>query len=495
MSGKLAPDELIPLTGVSPRAALAAARAVLAGRPGQREASIAHQAAAIVLRDFGDVAAAIREFRLAARLARAAHDPEREADVLTSLGTALVIAGRTEAGLAVLDQARAAAGPGPRALGRILVRRGGSLHIAGRYAQARADLDQAIALTGQAGEVIWQARALTAAALADLAVGAVEAARAGLAAAERLFAGSGQQLEIAYTRHNLGLVAFADGDLPGALRHLDDAAGRYAGLGVFVPDAALDRGSVLLAAGLPADALAGVEAALDGGPAASKKAELMLIAARIALAAGRNDQSAERARLARTTFTRQHRPWWRDHATLVLLEARFLAGRPPARLLAEAQSTAARLSELRSDEAPGAWLLAGRIALALDRDAEAGQVLARAAGAARGRVPAFARAAGQLAEALRAEAAGDRRRLLAACGRGFGLLEEHLGTLGAAELRAHATAHGVELAGLAQRAALRSGGRACCLPGASAGVRCRCGRRDRRPPIPELRPSSLRSAT
>jgi hypothetical protein len=72
-------------------------------------------------------------------------------------------------------------------------------------------------------------------------------------------------------------------------------------------------------------------------------------------------------------------------------------------------------------------------------------------------VPAFARAAGWLAEALRAEAAGDRRRLLAACGRGFGLLEEHLATLGAAELRAHATAHGAELAELAQRAALRSG--------------------------------------
>jgi hypothetical protein len=72
-------------------------------------------------------------------------------------------------------------------------------------------------------------------------------------------------------------------------------------------------------------------------------------------------------------------------------------------------------------------------------------------------VPAFARAAGSLAMALQAEQAGDRRRLLAACGRGFGLLEEHLSTLGAAELRAHATAHGAELAGLAQRAALRSG--------------------------------------
>ncbi len=60
------------MTGVSPRAALAAARALLAARPGPRDASIARQAAAIVLRDFGDVDAAIREFRLAARLARAA---------------------------------------------------------------------------------------------------------------------------------------------------------------------------------------------------------------------------------------------------------------------------------------------------------------------------------------------------------------------------------------------------------------------------------------
>lgn len=89
--------------------------------------------------------------------------------------------------------------------------------------------------------------------------------------------------------------------------------------------------------------------------------------------------------------------------------------------------------------------------------AEASRLLGCAARAARRRVPAFARAAGSLAMALQAEQAGDRRRLLAACGRGFGLLEEHLGTLGAAELRSHATAHGAELAGLAQRAALRSG--------------------------------------
>jgi len=457
------PDELIPLTGVSPRAALAAARAVLAGHPGPRDASIAHQAAAIVLRDFGDVRAAIRELQQAARLARLAADPDREADVLTSLGTALVMAGRTGAGLTALDNALAkvstarVGGAEGSELGRILVRRGGSLWIAGRYAEARADLRKAIALTGQAGDTLWEARARTAAALADLAVGAVDRADAGFQAAERLFAGTGQQLEIAYARHNRALVAFASGDLPGALRHLDDAAGRYARLGVFVPDAALDRCAVLLAAGLPADALAGVEAALSQRVTATKKAELMLAAARIALAAGHYHQSAERAAVARSMFTTQRRDWWRAHATFVLLQARLLAGRPPARLLPEARRTAARLGQLRSDETPDAWLLAGRIALALGQHAEAGRLFACAARAARRRVPAFARAAGWLAEALRAEAAGDRRRLLAACGRGFGLLEEHLGTLGAAELRAHATAHGAELAELAQRAALRSG--------------------------------------
>src|SRR5256885_12658046 len=100
-------DELIALTGVSPREALAAARSLLAAGPGPRDASIAHQAAAIVLRDFGDVRAAIREFRLAVRLARAAGEPGREADVLTSLGTALVMAGRTGAGVAALDGALA----------------------------------------------------------------------------------------------------------------------------------------------------------------------------------------------------------------------------------------------------------------------------------------------------------------------------------------------------------------------------------------------------
>ena len=68
----------------------------------------------------------------------------------------------------------------------------------------------------------------------------------------------------------------------------------------------------------------------------------------------------------------------------------------------------------------------------------------------------MARASGWLSEALRAEAAGDPRRLLAACRRGLEVLDEHRFTLGASELRAQATAHGAELAALAQRHAARA---------------------------------------
>src|SRR6185437_15123283 len=98
-------DSLLPLALSRPREALARARAVLAGQPGPYEASVAHQAAGIVLREFGDVEAGVSEFREALRLARLTGSREREADVLAGLGVGLVYAGRTAAGLAAFDRA------------------------------------------------------------------------------------------------------------------------------------------------------------------------------------------------------------------------------------------------------------------------------------------------------------------------------------------------------------------------------------------------------
>jgi len=98
-------DELLALTLSRPREALAKARMILRAQPSTYQASVAHQAAGIVLREFGDVDAGIDELRKALRLARRTGSVRREAEVLASLAVALVYAGRTAAGLSTFDRA------------------------------------------------------------------------------------------------------------------------------------------------------------------------------------------------------------------------------------------------------------------------------------------------------------------------------------------------------------------------------------------------------
>ena len=136
-SGRQEVEDLLPLALSRPREALARARAVLAARPGPYQASVAHQAAGIVLREFGDVEAGVRELRVALRLARRTGSADREADVLAALGVALVYAGRTAAGLAAFDRA-VALSDGVLA-GRVLHRRGIVLWTLGRYPAALDD--------------------------------------------------------------------------------------------------------------------------------------------------------------------------------------------------------------------------------------------------------------------------------------------------------------------------------------------------------------------
>ena len=89
------PADLLPLALSRPNEALDRARKVLADDPGLLDASIARQTIGIVLREYGDIDAAIGELRIARRLARRAGSADREADVLATLGVALVFAGRT----------------------------------------------------------------------------------------------------------------------------------------------------------------------------------------------------------------------------------------------------------------------------------------------------------------------------------------------------------------------------------------------------------------
>jgi tetratricopeptide (TPR) repeat protein len=409
----------------------------------------------IVLRDTGDVDAGVRELRSALRLARRTTGVEREADILSSLGLALGYAGRTASGLAALDRAIQLS-TGVLA-GRVLYRRGAVLWILGRYLAALSDFRRAISVLQRADDRVWTARALEGRGLVHLAIGSPGRADDDFVAAGHLFTEAHQELETVRTVHNRGVAAARSGDLPTALSFFDKAVSRYRALNVGTLDLSLDRCDALLAAGLASDALAEADSAIRGIEQArgssTKRAELLLTAASCALAAVQPQGALDRAHAAYRLFRSQQNAWGLAHSRLALVQARYAVGPVSGRLLHAADEAAVRLAELGSGEATQAYLLAGRIARDLGRLTEADRHLGAAARSRR-RGPAMARASAWLAEALRAEAAAEPRRMLAACRRGLVVLEDHRLNLGASELRAQATARGGELAALAQRHAV-----------------------------------------
>ncbi|WP_053140193.1 CHAT domain-containing protein [Streptomyces ambofaciens] len=451
--------QLLPMVFAAPNEALARAEELLGADPAPLHASIAHQVIGIWQRDFGDTRQALAHLRRARDLAARADSAEREADVLATLGVALVHSGRTREGLAAFERGVARGSGHTRA--RVLYRRAYVWWVLGRHREALEDVRRAIPVLRQADDVIWTARALTLRATVHLALGAVERADADFTEAEALWDTTGQEHDKADAVESRGLAAFRSGDVPTALRLLDEAEERYAKLGTPTFMLTIRRCEVLMAAGLATEALAeadGAIAALDGiGGQSTRKAELLLVAARAARLAGEAQTALARAAVAVRLFAGQRRTWYETHARLVLIEARVATGHGSGRLVADAAAVAERLAAFGAPAAPEASLLAGRIALGLGWTADAERHLAVAARSRHGGPP-LARMTGWAAQALRARAAGSARGVLEACRRGLDVLDDHLMTLGASELRARATAQGAELAALAQRASLVSGG-------------------------------------
>ncbi|MEU6455841.1 CHAT domain-containing protein [Streptomyces sp. NPDC047065] len=451
--------QLLPMVFAAPNEALARAEELLAADPSPLHASVAHQVIGIWQRDFGDTRLALAHLRRARDQASRADSPEREADVLATLGVALVHSGRTREGLAAFERGVARGSGHTRA--RVLFRRAYVWWVLGRHGEALEDVRRAIPVLRQADDVIWTARALTLRATVHLALGSVERADADFSAAERLWDTTGQEHDKADAVESRGLAAFRSGDVPAALRLLDEAEERYAKLGTPTFMLTIRRCEVLMAAGLATEALAEADAAtaaLDGiGGQSTRRAELLLVAARAARLADEPRTSLARAALAVRLFAGQRRTWYETHARLVLLEARVATGRASGRLVADAAAVAERLAAFGAPAAPEASLLAGRIALGLGWTADAERHLAVAARSRHGGPP-LARMTGWAAQALRARAAGSARGVLEACRRGLDVLDDHRMTLGASELRARATAQGAELAALAQEASLVSGG-------------------------------------
>ncbi|MEU8972523.1 CHAT domain-containing protein [Streptomyces monashensis] len=451
--------ELLPLVFADPGEARARAEQVLRGGPPPLHASVAHQVLGIWQRDFGDLRIALDHLRRARDFAARADSADREADVLATLGVALVHAGRTRQGLTSFERGVARGSGHTRA--RVLYRRAYVWWVLGHHREALEDVRRALPVLRQVGDDIWTARALTLRATVHLALGAVDRAVADFTAAERLWDTTGQEHDKADAVESRGLAAFRCGDIPASLRLLDEAEERYAKLGTPTYMLSIRRCEVLMAAGLAPEALAEADATialLDRiGGQSTRKAELLLAAARAARSAGDPHTAVARAAVAVRLFAAQRRMWWETHARLVLTEARVAAGRSSGRLVADAAAVAEKLASFGSPAAPEASLLAGRIALALGWTADAERHLAVAARSRHGGPPP-ARVTGWAAQALRARAAGSRRGVLEACRRGLDVLDDHRMTLGASELRARTTAQGAELAALAQEASLAQGG-------------------------------------
>ena len=446
------PDELLARALSRPAEALADARHVLAQHPPAPQAAVAHQVIGVVLRHFGDIDEAVAELRKARRLAVKAGDLVRETDILASLSVALLLAGQTKRSLVLLNQLLSDSRGVPA--GRLLIRRCYAFWVLGRHAEALRDAQAAVDLLSGAGDLVWEARALHHRATACAALGRTDRADRDYARAEALYARCGQDLEYANASAERAAAAYAGGDLPRALAHLDHARQLFEQLGVFEPEVAVNKCTVLLAAGLAGDARREVEAAVavleqDRGSAA-RRAELLYSCALAAAAAGDLDGAQRRSTEALRLFRRQQRPWWAVQAELVLLLCRSASGDDSPALLRAARKVAARLDELDAARAVNAHLLAGRLAIACGRPQEAGRHL-RTAAAARNRGVPRTRCAGWLAQAIWCAAEGRWQGMLAACDRGLAQLDLHLRTLGATELRTLATAQGTELAGIALR--------------------------------------------
>jgi tetratricopeptide (TPR) repeat protein len=453
-------SHLLVLTHSRPAEALARARALLSRRPpiAAAEASMAHQAVGIALRDLGHTEEGLAELRRALRSARASGQQQRQADVRASLGITMALAGSTARGLAHVDAAaRVARGP---LAGRVLMRRADVLIQVGRWNEALSDLNQVVAILHRHKDFLWEARARSHRGLILLEMGQTRRADADFTLAEQQYKLAGQEFEYAMARHNRGLVAGASGRVPEALEFLAEADRCYERLGTPMLDVAIDRCAILLSAGLAADAWADTDAAVRrSGRAVSgstKFAELVYSSATAALAAGDPRAASDRAEQAAQLFRRQRRDRWSARARLVLAQARRARGDTSLSAYRLACSVARQLDAIRADESSEAHLLAGLLALQRGTAAQAEDNLAAASRPRRtGR--ALSRSRALLARALLCQLRGREPEMLSACRRGLAILAEQQQLLGASELRAAVTTHGRELAAIGQRAALNRG--------------------------------------
>ncbi len=443
------------------RAAVEAARAVeLARRLGDRGAqSTAHRALGLAARELGDLGGALTALHAAVRVATAAGLPQVAAQARMSRAFVLLSQGRTGAALRDAEAAVASMRGLDRA--RALAQRGLVLQRSGRLDDALAVYATALPALLRHHDRLWEARLRNNRAILHAYRGDPRRAKADIARAEQLYTVLDLPRARAGARWNLGLIEGKRGDIPASLAAFDSAAEAYRKADLPMAALLMEKGEVLLSAGLADEALQTLTAAvaeLSQGGQAADLAEAQLLLARAQLSAGGPGPAGVSAAAARRGFTRQHRPGWAAAALYVEVHASWAGGERSPRLLRLAREAARRLEATGwGTEALDIRLLIARIATDLGRLDLATAEL-RTAARARRAAQLERRARAWHALALLRVQSGDRRGAYAAVSAGLAAADRHRAMLGATELRVLVAAQVAELAALGVALAVEEGG-------------------------------------
>ncbi|MEV5502528.1 CHAT domain-containing tetratricopeptide repeat protein [Nonomuraea fuscirosea] len=443
--------------------------------------SSAHRALGIAALHVTDLRTAERHLRDAIRLAVRAGSPELAAEARLRLAFVRCVQGRMEQAISEVELALPDLHGAGRA--RAEAQRAVIFNHLRRPEDALASYRLAVPVLSRAGDHLWLQRVLSNRGIVHGYRHEFAAAESDFQEAERLCRRLDLGLSLAVVWQNLGWLNALRGEVPAALRYLDQAEERFRTLDTHQLCWTLaDRTELLLSAGLIAEAREAAEETVQEFERRGRKVglpEARLLLARTAYLVRDHEEAVREARRAALAFGRQHRREW-------VAVARFVALRSLAAMSADDRPVSAggrggrvsgrQMEECAAELAETGWpasevearMIAARLAVDAGRPARAERQWEIAA-RRRHRGPAGERIHAWHAAALLRLARGNVRGARSAIRTALRLHDEHRATLGATDLRAHASESRVEVAELGLRLALRDGVPADVLTWAERG--------------------------
>ncbi len=448
---------------LAPQKARAAAQAVLDECADQPAACVlALRALGLAVRMLEGPNPALAVLRDALNIASRHKLTQSLADAKMTHAALLADLGQINAALTECDEAAALLRGG--ASGGVLAQRALILSRASRSEEALTDFARALPLLRAAGDVHGQCRLHINRANLLAYLGRLTAAERDLQSGIKLARNHGLDDAAGSMMESLGFVTVRRGDIPAALRMFAESLTRAYRYNRF--NATYDRAEALLIAGLASEARESLEALIGDVAKAGfavDVAEWHQMLAQAALAEGDPKAAREYAEQALAEFRSQGRSRWALLAQHLVVRARWASDERSTALARAARDAYAKLWTAGWQVAAlHCLLVAGRVELDRGRLQTARGDLAQAARARR-TGPADLRAAAWYAEALLRQASGDPRGAATALKAGLRVVDEHAASLGATDLRVHASGLGADLAEAGVRLAVDSGKPAAVL--------------------------------